>query len=698
MKPTMIFKVLAALLAAFFIGSAQAQWQTPTNSIPVGRGAGTGFNSAGPGTNNQVLIGNTGAAPTFSSPTGWFDGAYCSTIGYLIVRFTGAWTCDNSIPGSVKWWGATGNGSTDDTTNVQAALTAMQAVGGNAYFPAGCYKITTGLTVSGRIKISGSGYQGDSGGGFAGHGVTACGASSGSVVVCATTINCLVATTNLSVQIENLQFSYLSAASAGTSAITIQAVAGAGNSNTQSSIHDVMVTGGDTGVTLTNALNFNFTDNHILYQITNGMVANSPNFPSFQQATISNNIFWGAANAGYSAHLSVQAGGDLRITNNKFSTGGVNTNSIALFGAASGSQNMEPMIIAGNSSEGAQNCITFNTANASFTASQIVITGNQLWCGGKSILINSFGVSQWVIGVTITGNVLTVNGGATVGNMSLDNLKNSTITGNTFNCSGGCSTSTGIVLASHTTGIVTGNNTFDAGFTTTVSNLAASGLNIINDIYCPPVVSVFTTGTNATLTPSTCAGNLPKFLDMEMVGGGGGGAGSGTTPGAAGAGGATCWNTGGTACTTPVYQSGGGAAGTVTAGTIVAGGTVTGSGTCDDAIAGAQGASGSNQANSFGGYGASSPYGGAGAAGFAVAGGAAAANSGSGGGGSGENATVGAGGGGAAGAFCRKLITPVAASYVYTIGIAGTAGTAGTGGTAGGAGAAGRLKTTQRWM
>ena len=46
---------------------------------------------------------------------------------------------------SVKDFGATGDGTTDDTTAIQAAINAM-ILGGNIYFPPGTYKITSTLT------------------------------------------------------------------------------------------------------------------------------------------------------------------------------------------------------------------------------------------------------------------------------------------------------------------------------------------------------------------------------------------------------------------------------------------------------------------------------------------------------------------------------------------------------------------------
>lgn len=61
---------------------------------------------------------------------------------------------------SVKAFGAKGNGTTDDTTAVQAALTSVvnSGKGGTVYFPPGTYKITSGLTVNASyVSISSEG-------------------------------------------------------------------------------------------------------------------------------------------------------------------------------------------------------------------------------------------------------------------------------------------------------------------------------------------------------------------------------------------------------------------------------------------------------------------------------------------------------------------------------------------------------------
>lgn len=62
---------------------------------------------------------------------------------------------------NVKAYGALGNGSTDDTTAIQAAITAAQTAGsGTVYFPAGTYMISGTLTVTAdNISLIGAGWN-----------------------------------------------------------------------------------------------------------------------------------------------------------------------------------------------------------------------------------------------------------------------------------------------------------------------------------------------------------------------------------------------------------------------------------------------------------------------------------------------------------------------------------------------------------
>lgn len=54
-------------------------------------------------------------------------------------------------------YGAIGDGTTDDTAAIAAAITAIPAGGGVLYFPAGTYKVTSGLTLSKPITVRGDG-------------------------------------------------------------------------------------------------------------------------------------------------------------------------------------------------------------------------------------------------------------------------------------------------------------------------------------------------------------------------------------------------------------------------------------------------------------------------------------------------------------------------------------------------------------
>lgn len=204
---------------------------------------------------------------------------------------------------------------------------------------------------------------------------------------------------------------------------------------------------------------------------------------------------------------------------------------------------------------------------------------------------------------------------------------------------------------------------------------------------------LLTTGTNATYTTPA---NV-KWIEGFMRGGGAGGLGSGDTSAvtAPTAGGNTCWNTSGTACTSPLYQASGGGIPTRSA-TPAAGGTgagIAGSLTCNNSATGGSGGSGMFAAvNSVGGFGGAAGDGTPGAPMTFGNGATVPTNSGAGGGGGGSNNTSiisGAGGGG--GGYCRFIIANPAASYVYTIGAKGSGGALGTSGLPGGDGGSGNI-------
>lgn len=367
--------------------------------------------------------------------------------------------------------------------------------------------------------------------------------------------------------------------------------------------------------------------------------------------------------------------------------------------------------------------LSFNTFLKNIGAGTVTVTpgaGSTL-CGGATLTLAT-NAAAWVISdgtnyqctfFTSDSSPITfplpVNKGGTGGSVAsgtlLDNITGFASTGFLTRTAPGT-----YAFQSAANGITLNNiqqiptKTFLCNSTVSTNNITACTGGTLASIACLPQRTVFLTGTNATYNVPTCNSVLPLYLEVEMVGAGGGGGGSGSAAGtAAGSGTASCWNTSGTACSTPLFQAGGGGGGSgATTSTASSGGTAT---SCDLGLAGAngQGSSPATLNNAPGANGAVSAFGGAGVGGLVngtLAGGAAVANTGSGGGGGGGVAAtpLATGSAGAAGAYCRKFVTSPVASYVYTVGTKGGAGGAGTSGAAGGAGADGIVIVTAKWQ
>lgn len=112
----------------------------------------------------RAFIGLPGIAVTVTgiSPAAiyiWNAAATAADNGGSVIAPTGAGTgrwlrvgflAGNSLPGvfDVTAYGAVGNGTTDDTIAIQAAIDAALSAGGTVYFPPGNYKISATLVVN----------------------------------------------------------------------------------------------------------------------------------------------------------------------------------------------------------------------------------------------------------------------------------------------------------------------------------------------------------------------------------------------------------------------------------------------------------------------------------------------------------------------------------------------------------------------
>jgi hypothetical protein len=229
-----------------------------------------------------------------------------------------------------------------------------------------------------------------------------------------------------------------------------------------------------------------------------------------------------------------------------------------------------------------------------------------------------------------------------------------------------------------------------------IVNNVNTNVPLLVQVYSAPIAQLLTSGTNLTYTcPLNAAGFLPLYLEIKIVGaGGGGGSGGGGGAGVAG-----------TPSSFGAYIAGGGAGGN-TSGFGGPGGSPSGgvgflsligqAGNSETELYPIQG--GINGVASYGGMGAPGPFGSGPANGLLGGNGRVAqVNSGSGGTGGGGVSPAQSGGGGGAGAYVKALVTPVLATYTYSVGVGGTGGTGGGGGS-GGAGSNGLIIVVARWQ
>jgi len=135
-----VFNALTADLATGLSTAITKNGQTtPTANIPMG-----GFKLTGLG---------TGVANTDAANVGQVTPALITATGATTARSAAAHFADAI---SVKDFGAVGDGVTDDTAAVQAAINGAQTLGKILYFPAGNYRLTSALTITYGMTIAGN--------------------------------------------------------------------------------------------------------------------------------------------------------------------------------------------------------------------------------------------------------------------------------------------------------------------------------------------------------------------------------------------------------------------------------------------------------------------------------------------------------------------------------------------------------------
>lgn len=132
-----------------FIGrSANGTGYVEPNLL-VGSATALGDNGSG-----ELQLANATTVPT-TNPTGGVS--VYSTGGVLRWRDPSGNIWQPETFFNVMAYGATGNGSTDDTTAIQAALNAVPGSGGTVYFPPGTYITSSALSVPASCRLLGAG-------------------------------------------------------------------------------------------------------------------------------------------------------------------------------------------------------------------------------------------------------------------------------------------------------------------------------------------------------------------------------------------------------------------------------------------------------------------------------------------------------------------------------------------------------------
>jgi Pectate lyase superfamily protein len=350
---------------------------------------------------------------------------------------------------NVRDFGATGNGTTDDTASIQSAINAAT---GAIYIPTGTYRITSALAVNAGIHIFGDGME-------------------ASVLTPASSTVCLTVTTASPVIIEALGISYTTPQASGYG-IGITAAGGATNS--LSIIRDVLISGAATGVLWTNSAFFLMDHCFIQNFSTYGCQVSNANDIDVGDSNITNCTFFNFTGSGTTgAGINWLSSGGLRVENNKF--GALAYGILFTYATDSGSSapNTAQLIVTGNSFDTMSTAaLSMARATATDVFNSVIVANNVMPdCGvGVSIPLDANGA--WVSFFIATGNEwIGAGSGSPVGfeiqSTTTFNISNNTLFGNT-------NATVGISVGSTATGGVIQGNNLSGTFATTIVSTGSS--------------------------------------------------------------------------------------------------------------------------------------------------------------------------------------------------------------------------------
>jgi hypothetical protein len=341
----------------------------------------------------------------------------------------------------VTCFGAIGDGITDDTAAIQAAIDAATGTGAAVILPpASGYKQTAPWNITGPVGILGMGYANDTLNLFQPNGYKA------SQIIPYGDITSFNIATDYPVYLEKFGISYNQSCppAAGTPAIKLDTGnQGSVHANKESVFRDIFIIGGGVGVQVNNALGFLFDHIHVEGAKNYSMILRDINYPGSGDSVVTNCTM---SSSGVAAHMLVQSGGGLRIVNNKCNSCRVGGQLIFINPNLPTAQGISPLIINNNSLEHSSNNsigILFQRNVGTEVVGNVVIVGNELANSGtntQGIVMQANGATPWILGGVIASNFIY----ATSFGVTIDGASSINVIGNTMMGAGTAYGSTGV--------------------------------------------------------------------------------------------------------------------------------------------------------------------------------------------------------------------------------------------------------------
>jgi len=226
-----------------------------TNGVGMACGSAAGLPSIADG---HLIANATGGAHLAqdTAPSTWFDHAYCSTLGYIIVRYTGSWSCNKTINAEPVFWDSACTGNTVGVHNCTSAIASCIASNSPCLIRSG-----NNLSINSCITLA------------AGQAVI--GQGTNSVVTQTTSNSCTFTFTVIGVQISNLSIVYQTQGTSGGYAVYENNTAGSGGNTPLTIIDKLFINKAYVGFNLANGLENVYKDSFILNATLAGVYMNA---------------------------------------------------------------------------------------------------------------------------------------------------------------------------------------------------------------------------------------------------------------------------------------------------------------------------------------------------------------------------------------------------------------------------------------